>query len=118
MKASIVSDNSTRDIDLAIDGAPDLDVTESWARKPRIIRPATAQVHIYNGEPRTIKISGPTLLKNGEASELSFGHRTYSATTYLRPEDRLDAAPRWVRDIFTEAPLGVTTFTWIDEDAV
>lgn len=117
MKASVVSDRSTRTIEIQVEGLPTIDVTETWHRKTRVILPDKAIVRIVDGEPRSIVVLGPLLKQSGQPSEHVRDKRSFTPKAYISRE-RLELAPGWVRELFVQAPLGITAFTWqTDEEA-
>lgn len=117
MKATVTKDTGTRTIELALEGLPDVDVTESWHKDRKYIRPDKATIHIHNGETRSIVVFGGVVKKSGQPSEHVRTSRTFTPRAYREPE-RIETAPGWVRELFAQAPLGVTAFTWqTDEEA-
>jgi hypothetical protein len=115
MRAHVTKDTSTRTIELELEGLPDLDITQSWHSKPRAIRPDKAIIHINSGETRSINVLGYLVKKSGAPSDSVRDNLTFTTRPY-RVKERLDQAPGWVRELFTQAPYGVTTFTWISEE--
>ena len=113
MKASVVSDRSTRTIEIEVTDAPDIDVTESYHKTPRVFRPDKARLNLVDNKARSIVIIGGLVKKSGQASEHVREQITYRNDAY-RNRERLDQAPGWVRSLFGEAPAGVTSWTWVD----
>ena len=114
-RARVVSDKSTRTIELALEGLPTLNVTESWHSQPRLIVPDKARIIVTDGETRSIYVSGPTVKKSGQPSEHVRADRTYRPDAY-RETERLDTAPGWVKELFGQAPGGTTSFTWVSRE--
>ena len=118
MKAHVISDKSTRKIELELDGLPDLDVTESWHRRPRVIRPFKATIVVSDGETRSINILGGVIKASGQPSDTVRDGRTYHIKAY-REHERVENAPGWVRELFEQAPSGIVEFTWTsDQEAL
>lgn len=111
MRAHVTRDNNTRTIELEVEGLPDIDITEHYHAKPRAIRPDRARINIVDNETRSIVIYGGLVKKSGQASEHVREHTTYSRKAY-RDRERLDLAPGWVKELFTQAPSGITSFSW------
>jgi hypothetical protein len=114
-RASVTSDKSTRTIELSLEGMPTLNVTESWHTAPRLILPDKARLTITDGEPRSIVVFGAVIKKSGQPSEHVRADRTYRPTAY-RETERLDLAPGWVKELFTQAPIGISSFTWVSRE--
>jgi hypothetical protein len=117
VKAHVTRDNSTRTIELEVEGVPDLDVTESWHRQPRVIRPDKARINVVDNEAHAIVVFGAVIKKSGHPSEHVRGDRTYRPQAY-RETERLDLAPGWIKKLFAQAPLGIREFTWTAEEAM
>ena len=115
MKATVFSDVSTRKIELTLEGLPDLDITQSWHSKPRTIRPDKAIIHISSGETRSINVMGYLVKKSGQPSDSVRDNLTFTTQPY-RVKERLDQAPGWVQELFTQAPLGITEFSWVSPE--
>jgi hypothetical protein len=111
MRAHVVKDTGTREIELAVEGLPDLDVTESWHRKPRFIRPDKASVRLVNGQTRSIIINGYLIKASGQPSDSVRDKRVFVPNGY-RTTEHLANAPGWVRELFAQAPTGIAEFTW------
>jgi hypothetical protein len=109
MRAAVTEDHTTRVISLDVAGAPDIDVTRSYHRKPRIFRPERAWLTIHDGELRSVKVMGGLVLKSGAAStEVGESETFYPEGGWNSP--KLSTAPEWVQLIVAEAPAGVTTW--------
>lgn len=110
MRAAVTRDTTTRTIFLEVAGAPDVDVTRAYHRKPRILRPQKAIIQIVDGKTLDLKVTGGLVLKSGAAStdvkENYAWHREGSWGT----GESIDKAPDWVRLLWNEAPQGVTTW--------
>lgn len=114
-RASVVSDKSTRTIELSLEGMPTLNVTEEWHLQPRVIVPDRARIVVTDGETRSIFIAGYVVKKSGQPSEHVRADRTYRPKAY-RETERLDLAPGWVKELFSQAPGGTTSFTWVSRE--
>lgn len=111
MRAHVKTDATVRTITIEIESGsvPDVDVTQSWHRKPRFMRPEHATLRVVDGEQTIVTISGGLVLKSGAAStevkeKCEFRRQSYS------PRDRIDSAPEWVWSLWNEAPRHVTTW--------
>jgi hypothetical protein len=73
MQAHVKSDQTVRTIAIEIEpgSIPDYDVTRSWHRKPRVIRPDSLTVITHDGELTRVTLSGGLVLKSGGASSES-----------------------------------------------
>jgi hypothetical protein len=113
MRASVEKDMTVRTIVIAIEpgSVPDLDVTRSWHRKPRVIRPDRAVLTIVDGEQTILKVSGGLVLKSGAASTEVSDTWEWRRRGYREP-DKIDSAPEWARWLWDEAPEDVTI--WLD----
>lgn len=120
MKASVTSDKSTRVIELDLDApsaAWDLfDTTATWRKAPRIFRPDRARLVIDQGEVRSINVAGYLVLKSGRTSDShqSRDSMTWSADGYAR--GKLADAPSWVAEIVAQAPHGITSYVWTEDE--
>lgn len=104
MKAHVKRDDTTRQIAIAVEGAPDLDIT-TYHRTSRLIRPDSVSFSAVNGKVSSISVSGPLVLKSGKVSStVRDSFRDYG-DKYLMPS--------WVMPLVTEAVAGVTG--WDDE---
>jgi hypothetical protein len=111
MKAEVDRDTRTRQIDVTIEDGPLIDVTESWHDKPRAIRADHVTIRVVDGETRRINVSGFLVKKDGSPSDSVRAKRGWGPDGY-RPEERISEAPEWVQSLFTEAPSGVTGWSW------
>jgi hypothetical protein len=110
VKASVKRDNVVRTIDLEVSGVPDLDVTRSWQKKARVIRPDGALIKVVDGVRQHIKVWGPLVLKSGGTSDSVRDHWEWTLGRYTGKENHIDHAPEWVRLLWTEAVNGVTSW--------
>lgn len=131
LRASVKTDKATRvvELDLEADGpAWDLyDETATWraADKRRVFRPDHARV-VYTEEPNgesapvwvlaSISISGQLVLKGGRVSDngQSRDSMTWQGRNGWR--GKIDQAPEWVREIASQAAVGITAYTWTDSE--
>jgi hypothetical protein len=111
MRAAVTRDTITRVINLEVSGVPDLDVTENWHRKPRVIRPDYLVITLVDGDVRSAETTGGLVLKSGAASDGVGDKREWTSNAYGY---RLDDAPEWVRTLTGEAVLGVTAWSYPD----
>jgi hypothetical protein len=110
MRAAVTHDQTVRTVTIEVAGAPDIDITRSWHRKPRLIRPVTAVLEIVDGAAGTVTVHGDLVLKNGNASGAAGGNAQWSATGgYMSPS--ITEAPEWVRLIWNTAPGGQRDWT-------
>jgi hypothetical protein len=110
VRAQVTQDSSIREITLTLTDAPHLDVTRPWHRQQRVIQPGTVRMVIVNDQPRQIRISGYLVLKgSGRVSDKLSDGRTYF------PGDQ-SSAPQWVREIWRQAPGGITGYSWTEAD--
>jgi hypothetical protein len=117
-RIEVTRDTSRREIQFEIKQGrvPDLDVTESWHRNPKFVRPTRGELVLVDGEVRRITVQGGLVRKNGEASELVLIRREWRSTTGSHLEkQRIENAPEWVRHIWKEAAHGVTSWTYADD---
>lgn len=70
MQGRVKTDRSVRTIVVTIEpgSVPDHDVTRSWHKKPRVIRPDHLTVVTTNGDLDEVRLSGGLVLKSGAAS--------------------------------------------------
>jgi hypothetical protein len=115
MRASVKTDTTVRTIVIEIESGsvPDIDVTQSWHRKPRLIRPDHVVLTTVAGEQTILKISGGLVLKSGAASTEVRDTWEYRRSSY-HERDRIGSAPEWVWALWNEAPRHVTTWRGID----
>jgi hypothetical protein len=109
IRAAVTQDTTTREITIELAGVPDLDVTQSWHSKPRIIRPSLARIRIVDHQTRHIAVKGGLVLKSGKASTEVTDSAGWRADGYLARE-QIGTAPEWVQMLWREAPVGVTTW--------
>ncbi len=113
MRAAVKRDHTARTITLEVTGVPDVDVTRSYHRKPRIFRPDSVTITVSDGEIQTVVASGGLVLKSGAAStEVRESEKWYSGT-WTSP--KIKDAPEWLATLIREAPAGVTS--WYVPDA-
>lgn len=105
MRASVRNDTTTRIITLEVSGVPDVDITENWHHRDRLIRPDHVTLQLTDGEVREVKASGPVVRKDGSPGGQR-GDATWRTGRYERRT--LDGAPEWVHTLVREAPEGVT----------
>lgn len=112
MQAEVSRDETVRTINIQITpgSVPDIDITQSYHRKPRVIRPDRAVIVLVDGQFSDIKVHGGLVLKSGTASLEVTDSVTWRANAY-RVDQRIDIAPEWVRMLVAEAPTGVTKWT-------
>lgn len=118
MKIEVQTDTTRREIGFRVTegSAPDLDVTESWHSKPRVIRPDSGNLVIVDGEVRRITVSGGLVLKSGAASEQVRDKREWRASHAYMQRERIEDAPEWVQYIWREAQCGVTAWSYVERD--
>jgi hypothetical protein len=111
MRAHVEKDTTVRTIVVRIEpgSVPDVDVTQSWHRKPRLIRPDHAVLTIVAGEQTILKVSGGLVLKSGRASTEVRDTQEYRRQSY-HTRDRIDEAPSWAHALWNEAPRHVTSW--------
>lgn len=70
MQGRVKTDRTVRTIIVTIEpgSVPDHDVTRSWHKKPRVIRPDSLTVVLNNGDLDSVALSGGLVLKSGAAS--------------------------------------------------
>lgn len=106
MIATVKKDTTVRTIVIEVvpGSVPDIDITRSYHRKPRIFRPDSVTLTLVGGVLSNVNISGGLVLKSGAAStEVRDNERWYT-------DRELAAAPDWVRELMTEAPQGATSW--------
>jgi SH3-like domain-containing protein len=102
MKAQVKSDDTRRTISIDVSGVPDIDVTRSYHKKPRVFRPDRVSLTLTNGALGGITISGYLVLKSGGTSDaVRESQRWYS----VRDPNTM---PGWLQLLIEEAPAGVT----------
>lgn len=115
MKANVTSDQVVRTIRIAIESGsvPDIDITRSWHRRPRLIRPILATLQVVNGEQKALTVTGGLVLKSGAASTEVQDVQEYRRTSVIH--ENIAQAPAWVRVLWDEAPAGLTS--WIPQES-
>lgn len=109
MRAAVANDTTTRTITLEVANAPDIDVTRSYHRKPRIFRPERVTVNLVDGEMSSIEVSGGLVLKSGATStEVGESQTFYPVGGWSSPQ--IDKAPQWLQTVAAEAPEGILTW--------
>lgn len=111
MRASVEKDTTVRTIKILIEpgSVPDIDVTQSWHRKPRFIRPDQAILTTVAGEQTILKVHGGLVLKSGAASTEVRDTMEWRRQSYAE-RDRIDSAPSWAHALWNEAPRHVTSW--------
>jgi hypothetical protein len=110
VKASVKRDHTVRTIYIDVEGAEDLDVTQTWQRRPRVIRPDHVEVRVEDGERQHIRVSGPLVLKSGGTSDSVRDSWEWNESRYSGNRNHLAYAPEWVRTLWNEAHHGVATW--------
>lgn len=105
MKASVKTDVTHRTIWVEVSGVPDIDLTQHYHRKTRMIRPDVLKIELTDGRPTGITASGGLVLKSGGASASARDEKRWYG-----PRDLEHDAPEWVRLLVAEAPNGVTSW--------
>jgi hypothetical protein len=106
MKAAVEKDHTDRTIAINVVDGPMLDVTQTWHRRPRLIRVERVMVRIGNdGWVRELTALGGLVLKNGQTSLGQRDRRTWASDNDL---------PEWAKRFWKEAPDGVTY--WADNE--
>ena len=101
LTATVTHDTTNREIGLKLSGGHVLTARSGDFRAERV------GLHIFNGECRWIKISGGRALKDG-----GFSSNVSRSVTWGMGD--IDEAPTWVREIWRDAPDGVSEFSWPD----
>lgn len=112
MRAAVETDGTVRTIRVKVEAVPDIDVTRSYHRKPRIFRPESVVITLVDGVISQAKVSGGLVLKSGAASTEVGESETWRSGSWSTP--KLAEAPAWLARLMDEAPSGVTT--WRDMD--
>jgi hypothetical protein len=112
MRAVIETDTTVRTIRVKVEAVPEIDVTRSYHRKPRIFRPEYVVITLKDGVVSQARVTGGLVLKSGKASTEVGESETWSAGSWNSP--KLAEAPAWLARLVDEAPSGVTT--WRDLD--
>jgi hypothetical protein len=111
MRAAVVQNRTERTIRLEVSEVPDIDVTASYHRKPRVFRPENVLIKIVDGDLDKVQVSGGLVLKSGNVSDAVGEHREWHAGTGgYSSGGHLSKAPEWVQLIAERAPLGVTNY--------
>ncbi len=108
MQAAVKRDTTVRTITVEVVNTPDIDVTRSYHRKPRIFRPDTVVITQVDGEIQNARVSGGLVLKSGAASTEVRESEKWHTGSWSTP--KLSDAPDWLQAIIDEAPQGVTTW--------
>lgn len=108
MRAAVSKDEITRIVTIAVTEVPDIDISETFHRAPRIIRPDQAILVIRDDVPRRIEVTGPIVLKSGKVSAETKGRRTWYGSSSLVTRDRVDASPEWVQELWFGVEKGHT----------
>lgn len=115
MRAEVTRDTTTRTISLNVIGVPDIDVTRTYHRKPRIFRPDRVVIRVVNAEIHSVSASGGLVLKSGAAStEVREGWQWHPDTDF-GIDSNISTAPAWVHTLVNGALVGITF--WNDEKA-
>jgi hypothetical protein len=112
MHAQVERSITIQTIVIAVEGTLDLDITQSWHRKPRHIRPCQAEIRIVDGVVTKMLISGPLVLKSGTASTETRETATYYHEDYVTKRESISSAPGWAQMLWREAGLGGTSWTF------
>lgn len=115
MRAAVKTNRVVRTItiEVAPGSVPDIDVTMSYHRKPRIFRPDAVTVVLTDGEVSSVNVTGGLVLKSGGAStEVRENKKWYSGEW---SSAKLSTVPDWLATVVREAPAGVTS--WYVPDA-
>jgi hypothetical protein len=109
MQARVKTDRTVRTIILTIEpgSVPDHDVTRSWHKKPRIIRPDHLTVVTTNGDLDSVALSGGLVLKSGAAStEVRESDKWYGAYG----DHKLSDLPEWLAPVVQAVIDGQTVW--------
>lgn len=106
MKATVQDDRRQRTITIVVMGAPDIDVTRSWNRRTRMIRPDRVTVMITDGRVRSVVVRGGLVNVKGTVSQAQHDKAEWYADDYGHG-DRLDRAPDWVQTVTAGSINGV-----------
>lgn len=110
MQGHVKTDRTVRTVIVTIEpgSVPDHDVTRSWHKKPRVIRPEVLTVRTLNGDLESVGLSGGLVLKSGAAStEVKDGDKWY-----VRYE--LTDLPGWLSPVVQAVIDGRTS--WQDSE--
>lgn len=117
MQGRVKTDRTVRTIGVTIEpgSVPDHDVTRSWHKKPRIIRPDYLTVITVNGELEDVKLTGGLVLKSGAAStEVREVDRWYGAYG----DHKLADLPEWLSPVVQAVLDGQTTWHEVEAQAL
>lgn len=106
MRARVEEDVISRQIVIGVEDAPDLDVSEPWNARPRIIRPDRLVIEIVDREQRCATVSGYLVLQSGKTSSgvrVEFDWQKWGGRRH-----KIESAPDWVKALCTDAPSNVT----------
>ena len=119
MRAEVTVDQTVRTIQVDVEpgSVPDLDVTQTWHRKARMIRPKQAILKLVNGRATIITVIGGLVLKSGAASTQVTESAEYRRQSY-HDRDQIDRAPEWVQLLWNEAPANVVTWRGVSPEEV
>lgn len=109
MQARVKTDRTVRTIIVTIKpgSVPDHDVTRSWHRKPRIIRPDSLKVVLADGNLDEVTLFGGLVLKSGAAStEAGDKDRWYGAYG----DHKLADLPGWLAPVVQAVIDGQTVW--------
>jgi hypothetical protein len=109
MHATVTKDNTRRTVKIDIVDGPMLETTKPWYTSPKYVEVDRALILVDNGAPRSITVSGWTLLKNGSLSDSTRDDLTWHSDTGYTY--KIADAPGWVQKLFHQAVNGVTTWT-------
>lgn len=116
MKASVRNKAKVETIEIGVADVADIDISEAWHRKARIIRPDQAEIRVVDGRTQIIEVTGYILLKSGQLSLETRGKATWYGNDGLIRTERINSAPAWVRMLWEEAPQGETD--WVSSTSL
>jgi hypothetical protein len=117
MQGQVKTDRTVRTIIVTIEpgSVPDHDVTRSWHKKPRIIRPDSLTVVTTNGDLDSVALSGGLVLKSGAAStEVKEADRWYG----WYGDHKLSALPGWLAPVVQAIIDGQTVWHGVEVQAL
>jgi hypothetical protein len=114
MKAEVKMDQTTRTIELDVTDGAAVDVTESWNTKRREIQADRVLLRLVDEQVTSVVVRGRVIKKDGTPGE-NRASRTWRPGDY-RPENRISAAPGWVREIAYQAPTGIRGYSWTEAE--
>lgn len=108
MKAKVQSDVTRRAIAIEVvpGSVPDIDVTMTWHKKPRLFRPDRVSLIWVDHKLSQVNISGGLVLKSGGASE------TVRENQRLYRSDDLTKLPGWLAELAESAPEGCVSWMY------